>query len=52
VRRGIETVIEATQPDEFIVTGQIHDHTARVRSFEIVAAVREAIARDAVQERR
>jgi luciferase family oxidoreductase group 1 len=44
VRRGIETVIEATNPDEIIVAGQIHDPAARIRSFEIVAEIREALA--------
>jgi hypothetical protein len=26
-----------TEPDEVILTGQIHDHAARLRSFEIAA---------------
>lgn len=30
-------LIEAYQPDEMILTGQIHDHKARVKSFEIGA---------------
>ena len=29
----------ATRPDELILTGQIHDHAARLRSFEIAAEV-------------
>ena len=29
----------ATAPDELILTGQIHDHAARLRSFEIAAEV-------------
>ena len=27
----------AYQPDEMMVTGMIHDHAARVRSFELAA---------------
>jgi hypothetical protein len=30
-------IIDAHQPDELMVTGMIHDHAARVRSFEIAA---------------
>jgi luciferase family oxidoreductase group 1 len=44
VRAALDRVIEVTRPDELIVAGQIHDHRARVRSFEIVAAVRDAMA--------
>ena len=44
VRRGIETIIERTGADELMVTAQIFDHAARVRSFEIVAEAREALA--------
>jgi alkanesulfonate monooxygenase SsuD/methylene tetrahydromethanopterin reductase-like flavin-dependent oxidoreductase (luciferase family) len=39
VRRGLESFIDATQADEIIVTAQIFDHAARLRSFEIVAEV-------------
>ncbi|HZG54755.1 MAG TPA: LLM class flavin-dependent oxidoreductase [Pyrinomonadaceae bacterium] len=39
VRRGLESFIDATQADEIIVTAQIFDHAARLRSFEIVAGV-------------
>jgi alkanesulfonate monooxygenase SsuD/methylene tetrahydromethanopterin reductase-like flavin-dependent oxidoreductase (luciferase family) len=41
VRRGLESLIAATQADELILTGQIFDHAARLRSFEIVAGLRE-----------
>jgi luciferase family oxidoreductase group 1 len=37
VQRDLSAMITAYQPDELILTGQIHDHTARVRSFEIAA---------------
>jgi len=43
VGRGIEAFAEATGADEIMVTGQIFDHHARLRSFEIAAdAIREA----------
>jgi luciferase family oxidoreductase group 1 len=35
VRRGLEAVLEETQADELMLTGQIYDHAARLRSFEI-----------------
>jgi luciferase family oxidoreductase group 1 len=44
VKRRLEVVIAETKADEIIVTGQIHGHGARLRSFEIVAAVRQALA--------
>jgi luciferase family oxidoreductase group 1 len=37
VRQGLEAIVESTGADELIVTGQIHDHAARLRSFELVA---------------
>ncbi len=40
VRRGLQSIIEATQADELILTSQVHEHAARRRSFEIVASVR------------
>jgi luciferase family oxidoreductase group 1 len=40
VRRGMEDLIEATGADELMLTGQIFDHEARLRSFEIVSQVR------------
>jgi luciferase family oxidoreductase group 1 len=39
VQRGIDAFIAQTSADELMVTAQIYDHAARVRSFEIVAAV-------------
>jgi luciferase family oxidoreductase group 1 len=41
VRRGLEAFAELTRADELMLTSQIHDHEARLRSFEIVAALRE-----------
>ncbi|MDB4975881.1 MAG: luciferase-like monooxygenase family protein [Myxococcaceae bacterium] len=40
VRRGIEAFVARTGADELMVTGQIYDHPARLRSFEIVAQTR------------
>src|SRR5215211_3852656 len=40
VRRGLEAFAELTRADELMLTSQIHDHAARLRSFEIVAALR------------
>lgn len=39
VRRGIAEFVERTGADELMVTAQIHDHAARVRSFEILADI-------------
>ncbi len=41
VRTGLEAFAELTRADELMLTSQIHDHAARLRSFEIVASVRE-----------
>ena len=39
VRRGLQAFADDTGADELMVTAQIFDHAARLRSFEIVAAV-------------
>ncbi len=39
VRAGLHRFIAETSADEVIVTANIHDHAARVRSYEIVADV-------------
>ena len=44
VRQGLEAFIAQTRADELIVTAQIFDHAARLRSFEIVAEVRDTLA--------
>ncbi len=41
VRAALRALIERHQPDELILTGQIHDHGARLRSFEIAAEAME-----------
>ncbi|MAU95011.1 MAG: alkane 1-monooxygenase [Fulvimarina sp.] len=37
VHRQLSAFVDRWQPDEVILTGQIHDHRARLRSFEIAA---------------
>lgn len=39
VRNDLKTLIARYQPDEVILTSMIHDHGARLRSFEIAADV-------------
>jgi alkanesulfonate monooxygenase SsuD/methylene tetrahydromethanopterin reductase-like flavin-dependent oxidoreductase (luciferase family) len=39
VRREIAAFVARHAPDELILTGQIHDHAARLRSFAIAAEV-------------
>jgi luciferase family oxidoreductase group 1 len=41
VRRWLESFIELTKADEIMVTAQIFDHPARLRSIEIVAGLRD-----------
>lgn len=45
VREGLEAFVRRTGANELMVTAQVYDHAARVRSFEIAAQAREAIAR-------
>jgi luciferase family oxidoreductase group 1 len=42
VRRGLEAFVARTGVDELIVTSQIYDHAARLRSYEITAEVQRA----------
>ncbi len=43
VRDGLKAFIELTAADEVMIAGQVHDHAARLRSFEIVAEVMTAL---------
>ena len=43
VAAKLSEIIRVTQADELILAGQIYDHAARLRSFEIGAEVRERI---------
>jgi luciferase family oxidoreductase group 1 len=44
VRRDLGDLIARHAPDEVILTGQIHDHAARLRSFQIAAEVMADLA--------
>jgi luciferase family oxidoreductase group 1 len=44
VRKALTGFIERTRPDELMLTSQIFDHSARLRSYEIVAAMRDDLA--------
>ncbi len=44
VKDRLQALVDATGADELIVAGQIYDHAARLRSFEIVAQVRDSLA--------
>ncbi|MNJ81864.1 hypothetical protein D3C77_808910 [compost metagenome] len=37
VRAGMQRFVDDLRPDELMLTGQIHDHQARLRSFAIAA---------------
>ncbi len=43
VKRGIEAFLRRTQVDELMVTAAIHDHAARLRSFGLLAQVRDRL---------
>jgi luciferase family oxidoreductase group 1 len=47
VRRGVAAFIAETGADEIMITAQIFDHAARLRSFEIAADIRTALGRAA-----
>jgi luciferase family oxidoreductase group 1 len=44
VRTGLAAFLERTRVDELMVTASIYDHAARLRSFELVAEVRDRLA--------
>ena len=44
VSRGLQSFLQMTQADELIVSGHIFDHTARLRSYELAARIRESIS--------
>jgi len=43
VRAALQAFIARTGVDELILTGQIYDHAARLRSFEIAAQIRDSL---------
>ncbi len=44
VRAGIAAFIERTGADELMITSQVYDHATRLRSYEIVASLKEEVA--------
>ena len=44
VRRGLAEFIHATKVDELMVTAQVYDHAARVKSFELTMEARTALS--------
>lgn len=46
VRQGLAEFIQETQVDELMITGQIYDHAARVRSYELTMEAREKLTTD------
>ena len=44
VRRHLADLIDRFAPDEIMLTGMIHDHQARLRSFEIAAEAMRSLA--------
>lgn len=50
VQRGLTSFIDQTQPDELMTTAQIFDHSARLRSFELTAQVRDLLAQQLTEE--
>ena len=44
VRQGLADFLERTGADELMMTSHIYEHAARLRSFELTAQVREAMA--------
>ena len=45
VRQGLSEFIARTGVDEIIATAQIYDHEARLRSYEVLAEVRDELAK-------
>ena len=43
VRAGLEAFIARTGADELMITSQMYDHAARLRSYEIAAEARDAL---------
>ena len=39
IEQELRGLLDRYEPDEVILTGQIHDHSARLRSFEIAAGI-------------
>jgi luciferase family oxidoreductase group 1 len=50
VAKQLRTIVNRFQPDELMVTGMIHDHVARIRSFEIAADVLASLREDVMRQ--
>nr|WP_111298062.1 LLM class flavin-dependent oxidoreductase [Paracoccus saliphilus] len=46
VQDQLAQLVGTYRPDEIILTGQIHDHTARLRSFELAAEAAQGLVLD------
>lgn len=44
VRQALVDFMARTQPDEVMIASMIHDHTARLRSYQIAAEVRDSLS--------
>lgn len=49
VEQQLRAIIDKYQPDELMVTGMIHDHASRVRSFDIAAGVLKSLCSSLTQ---
>ncbi|KAF1071436.1 MAG: hypothetical protein GAK39_01273 [Variovorax sp.] len=43
VRAGLEAFIERTGADELMITSQVFDHASRLRSYELLARIRDSL---------
>jgi luciferase family oxidoreductase group 1 len=43
VESGLRTFLDAVKPDELMIVANLYSHTARLRSFEIAAQVRDKL---------
>ena len=50
VRAGMRAFIERTGADELMVTSQVFDHAARLRSYELLADIREELSSEALSK--
>lgn len=46
VERGLQEFIRETQADELMITANVYDHEARLKSFELISAIRQRLAAD------
>jgi hypothetical protein len=44
VTQGLRAFLERTGADELIISGHIHEHRARLHSFELAAQVRDQLS--------